>query len=240
MLKIDPEDVINVEAVFSHLMKRKRMATRFRLPYTEKQVYAMLVGACRVEVANRYREYKETESYNRHLMDIARWLTSNDSTFGLFLCGGAGNGKTTILRALKNLVDFIKSNEPYSSSQYSFPTPGFIIISAKELVVLAKAYSNQTRDNYSDVEKYKGLRNIEVLAIDDLGTEPRESIHYGDYVTAVMDIISFRYEEQFCTLASSNLAASEIAEYYDERIADRFREMMHIVNFGKEPSFRKL
>lgn len=41
-------------------------------------------------------------------------------------------------------------------------------------------------------------------------------------------------------LASSNLAASEIAEYYDERIADRFREMMHIVNFGQEPSFRKL
>ena len=221
-------------------MKRKRTATRVRLPYTEAQVYSMLVAACRAEVANRYREYRETEAYNRHLMDIARWLTSNDSTFGLFLCGGAGNGKTTILRALKNLVDFIKSNEPYSSSQYSSPTHGFIIISAKDLVVLAKAYSNQTRDNYSDVEKYKLLRTIEVLAIDDLGTEPRESIHYGDYVTAVMDIISFRYEEQFCTLASSNLAASEIAEYYDERIADRFREMMHIVNFGQEPSFRKL
>lgn len=199
----------------------------------------MLTGACRVEVANRYRKYRETEAYNRHLMDIAKWLTSNDSTFGLFLCGGAGNGKTTILRALKNLVDFIRSNEPNSLS-HSFPEPGFIIISAKELVVLAKAYSNQTRDNYSDVDKYKRLRTIEVLAIDDLGTEPRESIHYGDYVTAVMDIISYRYEEQFCTLASSNLAASEIAEYYDERIADRFREMMHIVNFGEEPSFRKL
>ena len=54
-----------------------------------------------------------------------------------------------------------------------------------------------------------------------------------------MDIISFRYEEQFCTLVSSNLSAAEIATYYDERIADRFREMMHIINFGAEQSFRK-
>ena len=45
-----------------------------------------------------------------------------------------------------------------------------------------------------------------------------------------MDMLSFRYEEQFCTLVSSNLTAKEIAEYYDERIADRFREMMLIIN----------
>lgn len=43
-------------------------------------------------------------------------------------------------------------------------------------------------------------------------------------------MLSFRYEEQFCTLVSSNLTAKEIAEYYDERIADRFREMMLIIN----------
>lgn len=54
-----------------------------------------------------------------------------------------------------------------------------------------------------------------------------------------MDLLSFRYDEQFCTLVSSNLAAGEISTYYDERIADRFREMMHIVDFGTEESFRK-
>ena len=52
-------------------------------------------------------------------------------------------------------------------------------------------------------------------------------------------MLSFRYEEQFCTLVSSHLTAKEIAEYYDERIADRFREMMLIINFGNEQSFRK-
>ena len=224
--------------MFSQLMRRKHTVTRFRLPYTPKQVYAMLYEACRVEVAQRYRQFFATEDYKRHLWDIAKWLTSDASTFGLFLCGGAGNGKTTILRALQNLVNYLRSDEGYSS-ETGHPIKGYMIVSAKDLVLLAKAYNNPTRDNESDVYKFRRLRKMEILAIDDLGTEPRESIHYGDFVTAAMDVISYRYEEQFCTLASSNLAADEISKYYDERIADRFREMMHIINFGTEKSFRK-
>lgn len=240
MIKIGPKDEINVEEMFSLLMSRKRTATRFRLPYTPEQVYTMLYAACKAEVANRHRVFCDTQEYKEHLWDISKWLTSQASTFGLFLCGGAGNGKTTILRALQNLTNFLRSNEGYSSSQDGYPQRGYMFISAKELVLLAKAYNNPTRENESDAYRYKKLRTIEILAIDDLGQEPKESIHYGDYVTAAMDIISFRYEEQFCTLVSSNLTAKEIATYYDERIADRFREMMHIINFGTEQSFRNL
>lgn len=101
MIKIEAQDEISVEAMFSRLMSRKRTATRFRLPYTAKQVYAMLYAACQVEVVNRHREFVVTDEYKKHLWDISQWLTSKDSTFGLFLCGGAGNGKTTILRALQ-------------------------------------------------------------------------------------------------------------------------------------------
>lgn len=216
------------------------MVERFRLPYTAEQVYTMLYAACRAEVVSRYRDFKDTEAYKQHLWDISRWLTSESSTFGLFLCGGAGNGKTTILKAMQNLVKYLRANEPSGDSRYDFPKRGFMLVTAKELVLLAKAYNNPTRENYDDVNRYKRIRNIEILAIDDLGVEPKESVHYGDYVTAAMDVISYRYEEQFCTLASSNLAADEIKKYYDERIADRFREMMHIVNFGNEQSFRKL
>lgn len=240
MIKIEAQDEINVEAMFSRLMSRKRTATRFRLPYTAKQVYAMLYAACQVEVVNRHREFVVTDEYKKHLWDISQWLTSKDSTFGLFLCGGAGNGKTTILRALQNLTNYLRSDESYTSRQDDYPTRGYTFITAKDLVLLAKAYNNPTRENESEVYRYKKLRSIEILAIDDLGQEPKESIHYGDFVTAAMDIISFRYEEQFCTLVSSNLSATEIATYYDERIADRFREMMHIVNFSTEQSFRKL
>ncbi len=221
-------------------MKQKPTVTRFRLPYTTAQVYTMLYAACRAEVASRFRNFIVNEVYKKHLSDIAMWLTSHSSTFGLFLCGGAGNGKTTILRALQRLINFLRSDESWSSRQDEFPIRGYGFVRAKELVRLAKAYNNPTRENENDVLHYKKLCRIEILAIDDLGQEPKESVHYGDYVTAAMDILTSRYEEQLCTLVSSNLSANEIATYYDERIADRFREMMHIVNFGSAESFRKL
>lgn len=222
-------------------MKRKTTVERFRLPYTPKQTSALLYAAVRAEVEHRHREFKMTDSLKQHLWDIAQWLTSKDSTFGLFLCGGAGNGKTTIMRAIKSLIFMLRSNECYSSgSSREFPKKGIIMTTEKELVRLAKAYSNPTRDNNDAVLQYKNIRNIEILCIDDLGTEGREAMHYGDYITAAVDVISYRYEEQFCTFVTSNLTPKEIAAHYDERIADRFREMMHIVNFGTEDSFRKL
>lgn len=133
----------------------------------------------------------------------------------------------------------LRSNEGYYSDSYrEFPIKGVIMTNEKELVRLAKAYSNPTRDNMNEVSKYKSVRNIEILCIDDLGTEGRESMHYGDFITAAIDVISYRYEEQLCTLITSNLTPKEIAGHYDERIADRFREMMLIINFGNEKSFR--
>ena len=53
-----------------------------------------------------------------------------------------------------------------------------------------------------------------------------------------MDMINFRYEHQLTTIATSNLTPGEIKDYYDERFADRFREMMTVINFGNEKSFR--
>ena len=97
---------INVEEIFSKLKTRKRTVERFRLPYADKQVYSMLYAACAAEVDNRYRTFNATDEYKKHLWDISKWLTSEDSTFGLFLCGGAGNGKiATIMIRWASIVD---------------------------------------------------------------------------------------------------------------------------------------
>ena len=199
----------------------------------------MLLGACEAEVRHRHKVFSATQSYKQHLWDIAKWLTSEESSFGLFLCGSTGNGKTTIIKALKELFNWLTSDEPYSSAKsVEFPIRGYKIVSAKDLVRYAKAYNNPTKDNTEDVNQFKLIRDIEILAIDDLGTEPRESIHYGDFVTAAMDILSYRYDEQLCTLCTTNLGAEDIETYYDKRIKDRFREMMLIINFKDESSFR--
>ncbi len=198
----------------------------------------MLIAACNAEVSARGRKFHATDQYKRHIADIASWLsTCRRSSFGLFLCGNRGNGKSTMVLALRSLYQFL-DDSPVAEPGDKFPRPGFEIVSAKELVRLTKAYLNQNKENSEDVYQYKRLRDKEILSIDDLGTEPRESMNYGDYVTAVMDMVNYRYNHQLTTIATSNLAPEEIKSYYDERFADRFREMMYIVNFSNEPSFR--
>ena len=64
-------------------------------------------------------------------------------------------------------------------------------------------------------------------------------MHYGDFVTASTDVINYRYDKQLCTIVTSNLAPHEIVERYDERFADRFREMMHLVNYESATQWRK-
>lgn len=224
------------------LMRRKQKTTapRFRLPYSAEQVYTMLYAACMAEVQCRHRTFQATTAYKQHIFHIARWLTgSYPAPFGLFLCGNRGNGKTTVVRALQSLVFLLRSTQLQTPDERYLPyQTGFEIVSAKELVLLAKAYANPSRDNRDEQARYRALRDIEVLAIDDLGVEPAESINYGDFVTAAQDILAYRYDKQFTTIATSNLAPSEIKDYYDERLADRFREMMIIIDFGNDPSFR--
>lgn len=215
------------------------MVARFRLPYTAQQVSIMLMASCRAEVEARHLTFRVTPAFKAHVDNIARWLTSDEPTFGIFLCGNRGNGKTTVVRAMQAMVNWLRSDEQTTAdAAFMFPKPGFEIVPAKNVVRLAKAYNNASRDNATEISAYKRMRDLEVLCIDDLGTEPRESMNYGDFVTAVIDIVSYRYNKQLCTIATSNLAPGDIRTYYDERFADRFREMMHIVNFGTEPSFR--
>lgn len=192
----------------------------------------MLYAACKVEVEERCRKFNDADNFKHHVFDVSNWLTSDEPTFGLFLCGGSGNGKTTLLKSFRRLMLYLTDGEAAPE------TEGCAFVTAKELVRLAKAYSNPTKENAAEAARYKKLLDFRVLCIDDLGTEPRESMTYGDFVTAAIDVLSYRYDKQLTTLASSNLAPSEISTYYDARIADRFREMMHFVIFGEDKSFR--
>lgn len=84
----------------------------------------------------------------------------------------------------------------------------------------------------------KNYMNNDVLMIDDLGHEPTEVISYGMVFTPIVDLLERRYARQKFTIISTNLNPDEIRPKYKNRLADRFNEWMHIVQFNNS-SFRE-
>ena len=85
------------------------------------------------------------------------------------------------------------------------------------------------KNNY---EAYRKLINVDMLGIDDLGTEPSELLDYGNIYTPVIHLLTKRYEEQLFTIITTSLTPQQIREHYGDRIADRLNEMVKKIVFN--------
>ena len=139
-------------------------------------------------------------------------------------CGGVGNGKTTMMKALQTLLIHLDIRIMHNTS---FETLGMKIISAKEL-------GRQIRVDPKNSLRYQELT---MLGIDDLGEEEATMMDYGNRVTPVIDLLSYRYDQMLFTMVTTNLTPKQIRSTYGDRIADRFNEMMLIIPY-ETPSFR--
>ena len=208
----------------SALRHRKGTMPRFNLPLSEEEAYKSLMAAIKVKVEHRRREFVMNDELNAQVRQIFAFLTQENSKFGIVLAGGCGNGKTTIIKALQNLINTLRIPNPYNDKEYSMR-----IIDTKSMAATCKS-------NYED---WKRLMYQDLLAIDDLGTEPRDVMDYGNIINPTADILTRRYENQLFTIISTNLTPPQIFQVYGERIADRMREMMEIIPF-RNSSYRTL
>ena len=197
---------------------------RFNLPLNEDDAFVSLMSAIKVEVEYRHRDFVATEEQKAQVRRLSTFLTQENSKFGILLAGGCGNGKTTIIKALQSLVNVLHIPNPYTDKKYAMR-----IIDAKSLVATCKS-------NYED---WKRLMYQDLPAIDDLGTEPRDVMDYGNIINPTVDILTRRYENQLFTIISTNLTPPQISQVYGEHIADRMREMMEIIPFTNS-SYRSL
>ena len=208
---------IDVEELKKSLLQHRPMKVRFKMPMLEEDAYACLLAATETEVAFRHRTFCFNEYMERQLHEIAYWLTSPSSHFGMMLCGGCGNGKSTVLKAFQQLLNSLHIPKPDNDG-----TCGIRIVDAKYIAHLCK-------NNY---EAYRKLISVDMLGIDDLGTEPSEVMDYGNVYTPVIDLLTKRYEEQLFTIITTNLTPQQIREHYGDRIADRLNEMVKKIVFN--------
>ena len=212
---------INVEALKSQLLQRKITRERFKLPLDKEQAVDALTAAYQAEVEYRKRSFVLDEHTKGNIEQLASFLIGGGSKFGIMFSGVCGNGKTTLLYAFQNLLNYMNDRGLIEGRT------GISVIDAKDVAWYAK-----------DVERFRQFRQREMMAIEDMGREPVEVLEYGNVLNPVIDLLEYRYNEQLFTIITTNLVPKEIRERYGNRIADRFNEMFDKVIFGNE-TYRK-
>ncbi len=205
------------------LLQRRPMTTRFRLPMTKEQAAAMIRGAVMAEVARRQRRFVESDELTTQIELMADWLTDPKGKFCLILCGLYGNGKSTFIKALQQLLNLLAIKDEDNE------TCALQIVDAKDVAWLC----------HDDRPAWNRLCRKKMLAIDDLGTEEAQLKVYGNTINPVIDMLYKRYDMQLFTIITNNLKPTEIRSKYEERIADRLNEMSCRIVFTN-PTYRTL
>ena len=214
---------IRVEELKYRLLQQRITNTRFKLPMSFDDAKVYLLAAYQAEVERRHRVFERNEHFDAQLNLITKYLTGGSKKFGLMFCGLCGNGKTTWAKALQLLASGLNLKNPINNLYYVFP-----LWNAKDLAMRSKG-------NYND---WRNVMRYQLMIVDDLGTEPREVMEFGNVYTPLIDLITTRYEEQLYTIFTTNLTPAQLEEKYGKRIVDRLNEMVEKIVFENE-SYRR-
>ena len=222
-------DYQNVGELTRQLVDRKTTANRFSIDIPVKDMANAIYASCKAEAESRgYRPFDFDQETEQHIMAVAKWLCDPQGKPGLMLTGLYGNGKTTLMLAICNLINFL------FESDNSLHRLSIKFVESREI-----ARIGSREESRQEFMKYV---SADMLAIDEVGEEPAEIISFGRVYTPVRDLLVERYKRQKLTIIATNLVNTkenpQLTEHYGARVVDRLREMMKIVTF-KNPSYRK-
>lgn len=211
-----------MESLKAILNKQAASGIRFKIDkFPQDTVEEMLRMCYQSEVERRRIPYVADESTLNKINKAAKWLCG-DYKVGLLLYGSVGSGKTTLAKAICNMIGIL-----YNSS-LSSERKGVYRVSSLDLA----------KRIVDDPAYFSKLKNQELLFIDDVGTEPECVKSWGNEFSPVTELIYARYDRQLFTIATSNLADEEFGERYGLRIADRMEEMFERLYY-KQKSYRR-
>ncbi len=133
---------------------------------------------------------------------------ANSEEKNLFLSGPTGVGKTF----LSNCIAMELINGGRTVLYQTAPTL-FNIVNEHKM----KAF---TEEGYMDT-RYRNILEVELLIIDDLGTEPPSASRFAEFLT-ILNTRQLNNLTRPCkTIISTNIEARQLYEYYSERVASR-------------------
>lgn len=209
------------------VIQKKSMNRGLSLPIGNDKVKKWLCNLYKREVERRKNEFIFTNELKLEISQIGDFLTTEERKYGLYLGGNVGNGKTTMLKAIRNIFVYLIEHEKLRYREGD-KYPQFYKISDVATLMSEGGSKNEFRE----------IVSTQYLFLDDVGEEPTEIKRYGTTIRPLYKIIDYRYENMLPTFLSSNLTASDIEKKYNDiRLTDRMYEMFKVIGF-KGGSFR--
>ena len=127
----------------------------------------------------------------------------------IFFCGATGVGKSFMINCIASELLSKGRTVLYQTAPYLF-----------KIINEYRLRSFKDDDGYED-SSYENIFNVDLLIIDDLGTESPSAARYAE----LLNILNTRQENNLVkackTIISTNIGINKLHEYYDERVASR-------------------
>lgn len=133
---------------------------------------------------------------------------------GIFLCGTTGTGKSLAMKVLGEL---------YRLNNFSI---------GKNALRWKEVRADTMCDEFAKSGDLAEYKKTPLLCIQDLGSEPQETIHMGNRIQVCRTVIESRGDEKdLVTMVTSNfrLGGRALVEMYGDRVVSRLTEMCNLL-----------
>ena len=188
-------EILNDNLVFDYV------PCKYQKKYDEENKYKNNIYLFEIPKEIKEASMKDIDSKNKARFEIIKWLVEfiekykpNTGMKGLYLNGSFGSGKTYLISAALN--ELAKQDHKIAIIYY----PEFLR-SLKESFSEPEIYN----------EKFKLIKNIELLLIDDIGAETMTEWSRDEVLGT---ILQYRMQEGLTTFFTSNLTIKDLEEHF--------------------------